>query len=116
MVCQSERRRAPRVTMHCPVRYYYLPPSVVVPATQVIDLSVEGACLETPTPLIPGAAIAFQIVTEDRQVIDARARVVYTLPPSAKFFRAGVCFTYLSDRDRAVLERVLVCASGVLQS
>lgn len=116
MAFHSEQRRMPRVKMRCSVRYYYLPPSAVVPATQVIDLSAEGACLETPTPLIPGAAVAFQIVTEDRQVIDARARVVYTLPPSAKFFRAGVCFTYLSDRDRAVLERVLVCASGVPQS
>ncbi len=116
MAFWAERRRAPRVTVHCPVQYFYLPPSNHVPPTQALDLSLYGARLETPDPLIPGAAIAFQIVTEDRQVIDARARVVYTLPPSAKFFRAGVCFTYLSDRDRAVLERVLVCASGVPQS
>lgn len=111
-----ERRAALRVPTQCVVRYFYLPPSLNPPSTRVIDLSLRGACIEVPDPLIPGSIIAFQIITSEHHVVDVRARVVYALPRQDVFYRAGVSFTHISETDPGSLEREIARALSALQA
>ena len=105
MKVTAEQRMSPRIPVRCRVSFYYLPPSLNPPVTHVINLSEGGACIEVPDPLIPGAAIAFQIITSDCHVVDVRARVAYIEPGKNPPYRVGVCFTRLSENDRALLAR-----------
>jgi c-di-GMP-binding flagellar brake protein YcgR len=102
-----ERRASRRKSVHFSVRYFYLPPTTEPPDTQTINLSVDGACIETLDPLKEGASIAFYIITPNRGVIDVRARVVHVLPDGHPPYRVGVEFTHLSPADCAALERAL---------
>jgi hypothetical protein len=105
MKATVERRVSPRIPVQCRVSFYYLPPSLNSPVSQVINLSEGGACVEVPDPLIPGASIAFLIITSDHQVVDVRARVAYLEPSKNPPYRVGVCFTRLSANDRVSLAR-----------
>jgi len=106
---ERERRALPRVAVQCPISYFYLPPSPTSPDTHVVDLSLKGARIEVPDPLIPGSVIAFQIITSERQVVDARARVIHVQPRADAFFRVGVQFTALSETARAQISREIQC-------
>jgi c-di-GMP-binding flagellar brake protein YcgR len=98
----SQRRRVP-----FQVKYFYLPPDANPPSTRVIDLSTDGACVETLDVFQEGAAVAFFIVTPENQVIDVRAQVMRMEPAERPPYRAGVRFTQLSPSDRAALQRAL---------
>jgi len=105
-----ERRVLPRVSVQCPIKYFYLPPSPNPPETNLVDLTVEGARIEVPDPLIPGSVIAFQIITSERRVVDAHARVIHVQARPGTFFRVGVQFTVLSEEAHALIARELACA------
>ena len=110
MLSNRERRAFPRIGVQCPIKYFYLPPSPNPPDTHVIDLTLEGARIEVPDPLIPGSVIAFQIITSERHVVDARARVIHVQARPGSFFRAGVQFTPLSENAHTHIARELECA------
>lgn len=105
-----ERRGTARKPVRFQIKYFYLPPDANPPVTHTIDLSSEGACIETLDPLQLGASVAFFIITPENQVIDARARVVHLGCSQHPPYHAGVRFTYLSPSDRALLERALESA------
>jgi len=107
MVSPSERRAFPRVSVQCPIKYFYLPPSLNPPDTRVIDLSQVGACIEVPDPLILGSVIAFHIITSERGVVNAQARVVHVQAKANTFFRVGVQFVSPSENARALIAREL---------
>lgn len=104
---KTERRVLPRKPVRFQIKYFYLPPDADPPPTRTIDLSTEGALIETLDPLQQGASVAFFIVTPEHQVVDVRARVVHTEPASNPLYHAGVLFTHVSPADRAVLERAI---------
>lgn len=109
MLSQQERRTFQRIRALCPVKYFYLPPSPHPPETHILDLTPIGARIEVPDALIPGSVIAFQIITSERQVVDARARVVHVQPRSDAFYQAGVQFLTLSEDARARIAREIEC-------
>jgi hypothetical protein len=90
--------------------YFYLPPSPNSPETHVVDLTLEGARIEVPDPLVLGSVIAFQIITSERQVVDARARVIYVQAEPNAFFRVGVQFLMLSEDAHTLIARELESA------
>ncbi len=102
-----ERRTSQRKQVPCRVKYYYLPPGANPPTTRVIDLSAEGACVETLDLFQKGASLAFFIITLDIQVIDVRAQVMHMERTERPPYRAGVRFTQLSPSDRVVLQHAL---------
>ena len=110
MLSERERRKLPRVSVRCPVMYFYLPPSANPPKTHIVDLNLKGARIEVPDPLISGSVIAFQIITSERQVVDARARVIYVRAEPNAFFRAGVQFLMLSEDAHTLIARELESA------
>lgn len=107
----TERRRSNRKPVNFQVRYFYLPPDANPPRTRTIDLSTDGACVETLDPLALGASVAFFIVTPQSEVIDVRAQVVHTQYAEHPPYRAGVRFTHLSTSDRVTLQRAIENAS-----
>ena len=110
MLSDHERRTLPRVSVQCPIKYFYLPPSPNPPETHVVDLNVKGARVEVPDPLIPGSVIAFQIITSERQVVDLRARVIHVQAEPNAFFRVGVQFLVLSANAHTLIARELESA------
>jgi c-di-GMP-binding flagellar brake protein YcgR len=106
-----EHRTSMRKSVNFQVRYFYLPPDANPPSTYTIDLSTDGACIETLDPLQLGASVAFFIITPETQVIDVRAQVVHTEYAEHPPYRAGVHFTHLSPSDRATLQRAIESAS-----
>jgi hypothetical protein len=110
VLSNRERRTLPRVSVRCPIKYFYLPPSSNPPETHVVDLNFQGARIEVPDPLIPGSVIAFQIITSERQVVDAHARVIYVLAEPNAFFRVGVQFLMLSENAHTLIARELESA------
>jgi hypothetical protein len=105
-----ERRALPRFSAGCPIMYFYLPPSPNSPETHVVDLTLEGARIEVPDPLVLGSVIAFQIITSERQVVNARARVIYVQAEPNAFFRVGVQFLMLSEDAHTLIARELESA------
>ncbi len=103
----EERRASPRRPVPFHVKYFYLPPDVVPPSTRVLDLSIDGARIETLDRFPEGASVAFYLITPENQVIDVRAQVVHMEPGEHPPYRAGVRFTQLSPADRDVLQRAL---------
>jgi hypothetical protein len=79
------------------------------PASSIFAL---GARIEVPDPLIPGSVIAFQIITSDRKVVDARARVIYVQARQDAFFWAGVQFLSLGEDARTLIAREIAHAQG----
>ena len=102
-----ERRVSQRRQVPFQVKYFYLPPEADPPSTRVIDLSTEGACVETLDVFQEGAAVAFFIVTPENQVIDVRAQVMHMEPAEHPPYRVGVRFTQLSSSVRGTLRRAL---------
>ncbi len=106
----QERRTSSRVPAHFSVQYFYRAPNTVSPATRTINATVNGARVEALDPLPQGAAIAFLLLTDDREVLDVRGQVVYVEPMAERQgvpYHAGVRFTKLAEKDRAVLLRAL---------
>ena len=110
MQSNCKRRALPRFSADCPIKYIYLPLSPNPPETHVVDLNFQGARIEVPDPLIPGSVIAFQIITSERQVVDAHARVIYVQTEPNAFFRAGVQFLMLSENAHTLIARELESA------
>ncbi|MEW5718722.1 MAG: PilZ domain-containing protein [Chloroflexota bacterium] len=110
MLSNRERRLLPRFSVDCPIKYFYLPPSPHPPETSVVNLSMLGACILAPDPLILGSVIAFQIITAERKVVDARARVIHVESKPNAFFRVGVQFLALSEDARTLIARELELA------
>ncbi len=108
---ELEQRQSSRKAVRFSVKYFYLPPTATPPETRTINLSVDGACVETLDPLQAGASVAFFIVTPDHQAVDVRAQVVYTQSAERPPHRAGVRFTHVSPSDRVVLEHAIETAS-----
>ena len=106
-----ERRESPRRRVPFHVKYLYLPPEATPPSTRVIDLSANGACVETLDLFQEGASVAFFIVTPENQVIDVRAQVTRMERAERPPYRAGVRFTQVSPPDRALLQSALERAS-----
>ncbi len=102
-----ERRTVQRKRVPFQVKYFYLPPDANPPNTRVIDLSAEGACVETLDLFPEGASVAFFIVTPENQVIDVRAQVMHMESAARPPYRAGVRFTQLAPSDRVVLQHAL---------
>ena len=102
-----ERRTSQRKHVPCRVKYYYLPPGANPPITRVIDLSAEGACVETLDLFQEGATVTFFVVMPQNQVIDVQAQVIHMEQTERPPYRAGVRFTQLSPSDRVVLQRAL---------
>ncbi len=102
-----ERRILPRFSVDCLIKYFYLPPSPHPPETSVVNLSMLGALILVPDPLVLGSVIAFQIVTSEHKVIDARARVIHVQAEPHSFFRVGVQFLALSADARMLIAREL---------
>ena len=114
MLSTSNRRASHRVPVQCPVKYLYQPPTPQSLDTRVLDLGLDGACVQVPDPLIPGSAVAFVIITSEHQVIDVRAKVVHVRSDGSPLYRAGVCFVCVSEKDRALLAREIECAQAHL--
>ena len=112
MEAVRERRAAERKPVPFQVKYFYLPPEAHPPSTRVIDLSADGACVETLDLFQEGASVAFFIVTPENQVIDVRAQVMHMERAERPPYRAGVRFTQVSPSDRAVLQSALEHASA----
>ena len=110
MLSNRERRTLPRLSVQCPIKYFYLPPSPNSPETHVVDLNLKGARVEVPDPLILGSVIAFQIITSDRQVVDVRARVIHVQAQPNAFFRVGVQVLMLSENAHTHIARELESA------
>jgi len=104
---KAERRASTRKPIRFPIRYSYLPPD-----NRTLDLSVEGACIETLKPFQKGASVAFFIVTPENQVIITRARVVHLQRAGYPPYRAGVRFTHLSPAERAALQNAIEHAAA----
>jgi hypothetical protein len=105
-----ERRQSRRVPAHCPVQYFYTPPSA--PAAHTLDLSESGACLQAFDPLILGAGLSFLLLTSDRCIVDVRARVVHVQPGQDSPYHIGVYFTTISADGRASLAREISCPAA----
>ncbi len=99
----SERRAFKRFPVSCKVSYFYLPPSSNPPTFQTLNLSLGGACVEAPEPLVPGSSVAFHLITPSRYAADVRAQVVFSKPAKPALYHVGVRFTTLSTQDRAIL-------------
>lgn len=103
----SERRSSKRISAQCKIGYFHLPPSGDSPTFRALNLSAMGACLEAPCSFVPGAALAFHLVTPDHQVMDIRAKIIHARPVDSALYHIGVRFTTVAERDRAVLHRHL---------
>jgi hypothetical protein len=93
------------------VKYLYPPPNATPPGTETLNLSTEGAYIQTLDPLPSGASVTFFIVMPEHQVVSVRAQVVHTAPENGGPNCAGVHFTHISSDDRAALERLLQSAA-----
>ncbi|MCL4393477.1 MAG: PilZ domain-containing protein [Chloroflexi bacterium] len=111
MAEQVERRVSERKPVRFQVKYLYPPPNAAPPSTETLNLSTEGALIQTLDPLPAGASVTFFIVMPEHEVISVRAQVVYTSVANGGPSCAGVHFTHISSDDRAALERLLQSAS-----
>lgn len=103
----SERRLAKRVPVRFSVRYNYESPSLAIPETHVLNLSAVGVRMECYAWLVPGASIAFHMITPEHRVMDARGRVIYIESHEQPPHHVGIQFTSLTPADRATLENEL---------
>ena len=110
-----ERRSSRRIPAQCQIGYFHLPPSVESATFRTLDLSASGACLEAPCSFIPGASLAFHLVTPDHQVMDIRALIVHTHPVDPTLYHIGVRFTKIAERDRVVLQHQLQIHPSVVE-
>lgn len=102
-----ERRVAQRLPVGFSVYYNYEPPSLVRRQTHVLNLSLVGVKAECYASLIPGASIAFHIITPEHRVMDVRGRVIYIEPDEQPPYRVGIQFTAINHLDQAILENEL---------
>ncbi len=100
-----ERRSSVRIPVDCKVSFFHLPPSSSPPVFHALNLSMAGACIEAPTPFVPGAALSFHLITPDNQVADIYAQVVHSELNASALYQVGVRFTRLAERDREILVR-----------
>jgi c-di-GMP-binding flagellar brake protein YcgR len=101
----SDRRSSERIPVDCKVSFFHLPPSSNPPIFRTLNLSLLGACIESPTLFVPGAVLSFHLITSDHQVLDIRAQVVHSESNSSALYHVGVRFTKLTERDREILGR-----------
>jgi hypothetical protein len=91
------RRSYSRVPASHPILYYRdVRPRPKVAET--LDLSLEGAAIETRHPLTRGESIEISIAIGSH-LIKCRGRVIYTLSLKGKRLRAGIRFEDLSKQD-----------------
>ncbi len=108
----TERRQFKRIPVPCTVNYYHLAPSPNPPVFHAINLSLGGACIEAPEPHVPGAVLAFYLITPSRRATDVRAKVIYFRAAQPELYYVGVRFTNLSPQDRTILAREIEHASA----
>jgi hypothetical protein len=107
MVAVQERRQFSRQPAQYPIRFYYTDNlSKTVPA-RTIDLTTQGACIESPESLPQGASVKFFVIAPTNQVIDVVGRVVHVDRSNQAPFRVGVRFTQLANNHRQILAREL---------
>ena len=100
-----EKRRHLRVRASQPTLYYRAI-SARPRVGSAIDLSLEGAAVETPYSLARGESIDISIALGQR-VFSCKARVVYAVWLENDRLRAGLEFEEMSDEDRLVIEQYL---------
>ena len=105
----SDRRCHLRVQISQPALYY----KDASPRPRVgtaVDLSTEGASVETPYSLTKGEAVDISIALGQR-VFRCRAKVVYALGLENDRLKAGLEFGDISNEDRLVIEQYLASLS-----
>lgn len=101
MQLPDERRSAPRIVVNYPVIFFYAPPNR--PATKMLDLSAQGAAVETDDPLPIGASTSFLFLMNEHDVIECNARVISVQPLAPSKYRVGVRFLRLADKARELV-------------
>ena len=107
MVAVQERRQFPRQLAQYPIRFYYTDKITKTEPARTLDLSTQGACIESPEALPLGASVKFFVITPTNQVVDVVGRVVHIDRSNPSPFRVGVRFTQLSNHHRQILAREL---------
>ena len=102
-----DRRTAERIPIDCTVCFFHLPPSSNPPVFHALDLTLIGACIQAPTPFVPGSVLSFHLVMPDNQVADIHAQVIHSEKNGSELYRVGVLFTHLEEYDRNLLVRQL---------
>ncbi len=104
---KEERRKTPRVPTEHLVSYKVVDErgeTDEMGMARTLDLSEGGLVLEMAHPLGEGVQLEIKMVSAD-QILEARARVVYSKLVASGSWRVGVAFTEITERDLATIAR-----------
>jgi hypothetical protein len=74
----------------------------VVHLARTLDVSADGARLETDSPLRPGDHLTLQIAVGNR-IVEVTARVVHARSVDGDLYAGGLAFDGLTEEGRAAL-------------
>jgi len=80
---------------------------VSIPA-RTLNLSREGALIESAERLLPDEQCTFELVTDDGHRVEIPGRIAWVKPASDSAYRAGVAFRNLSPDELYLLDLALV--------
>jgi len=83
---------------------------VEVVAIHIVNLSHDGALIESPELLFAGEVCVFDLVTNDAKNVEVQGRVAWVNPLENNVYRAGVAFRNLSADEEYLLDLTLVRA------
>lgn len=103
----SERRRTPRKTAHLLTSFRRIENGEVtlVGFVRTLDVSEEGAQLESPDAFVVGQMLELEFLLDNDQLINLEGKVVRVVPPGGAQdqYRIGVSFAHLTRDDRRLL-------------
>ena len=97
----QDRRNTPRFA-YSALAVLKTPEGPSVADAQIIDLSLEGACVNVPLPLFPDEEFLLVINSEEGDIV-ARGIVRYTQPGGV----AGLNFTRMSEKATRRLQHLV---------
>ena len=88
-----ERRKYPRIKIHCRVFFQYSDAhgQVVQNTGTVLDISEKGLLLETSVP-IHASAIKVMMPVKEKDALQLMGNIIYSIPLPESRYRTGIVF------------------------
>ena len=102
-----ERRKYPRLKVHCRVFFQYSDAhgQVVQDMGMVLDISEKGMLLETSVP-IHASTIKVMVPAQKNDALELMGNIIYSIPMPESHYRTGMVFPE-PVRDLARLVKIL---------
>ena len=88
-----ERRKYPRLKVHCRVFFQYSDAhdQVVQDMGMVRDISEKGMLLETTVP-IHASTIKVTVPVKEKESLELTGNIIYSIPMAESHYRTGIAF------------------------